>query len=154
MFDVTGHTPHRGLAALTACLVSFASATADDRAASVGVWKVVAVEMGGRQIDADFISRFQVAYRDDGSWEVFFKRLLVGAGASRNDEDASPKTFEMEVAGAAPTNPARYVGIYRVEGNTRQLCFVPDGRPRPDTFAAPRGSGRILVTLKRATRAE
>lgn len=132
---------------------SFA-ATPDDRAASLGAWRVMAVEMNGRQVDPEFTAMLEVAYREDGSWTVLFKGLPVGEGTSQNDPEASPKTFEMQTLGGKKTPPRKYTGIYRLEGDTRQLCFVIAGMPQPDTFTAPRGSGRILVTLKRSEKAE
>jgi uncharacterized protein (TIGR03067 family) len=126
------------------------SSAADDLAASAGSWNVVAVEMNGRLVDPEITSMLQMTYRDDGSWTVFFKGMRVGEGTSQNHPEASPKAFEMQTLGGTKTPPRRYVGIYRLEGDTRQLCFVIAGMPRPDDFTAPRGSGRILVTLKRA----
>ena len=127
---------------------------ADDRAASAGMWNVMAVEMNGRQVDPEITAMIEVAYREDGSWSVVFKGMAVGEGTSENDPEANPKTFEMETLGGKKTPPRKYSGIYKLEGDTRQLCFVIAGMPRPDTFTAPRGSGRILVTLKRPEEAE
>ncbi len=132
-------------------LAAPASLAFNDREASAGLWDVVAVEMNGRPVDPGLVKLLQVAYRDDGSWAVLFKRRPIGEGTSRNDENATPKTFEMQTLGGRKTKPRRFTGIYRLEGDSRQLCFVPAGMPRPDTFSAPRGSGRILVTLTRAT---
>jgi uncharacterized protein (TIGR03067 family) len=126
------------------------SSSPDDRAASVGSWDVVAVVMNGRPVVPEITSMLQIAYREDGSWTVFFKGMAVGEGTSENDPDSSPKTFEMQTLGGTKTPPRKYSGIYKLEGDTRQLCFVIAGVPRPDEFRAPRGSGRILVTLKRA----
>lgn len=121
----------------------------DDRALSAGPWSVVSVEMNGKPIDPELLSMLQVVYRADGSWAVLFKSLPVAEGRSTNRQDHSPKTFEMETLGSESMPPVRYTGIYRLEGDTRELCFVPDGKPRPDDFRAPRRSGRILVTLRR-----
>lgn len=140
-------------AMLVAVLLAIISAPAaladDDRAASVGSWDVVAVEMNGRHVDPEITSMLRIVYQQDGSWTVLFKGLPVGEGTSQNDPRPSPKTFEMRTLGGTKTPPRTYTGIYRLEGDTRQLCFVMAGMPRPDAFAAPRGSGRILVTLKR-----
>lgn len=151
-------TPAAPWVALAAALlvgppVGTASAP-DDRAASAGVWDVLAVEMNGRPVDAELVSMLRVAYREDGSWTVFFKGVPVGEGASVNDPEANPKTFEMQTLGGTRTPPRKYSGIYRLDGDDRHLCFVIAGLPRPDAFTAPRGSGRILVTLKRAGRVE
>jgi uncharacterized protein (TIGR03067 family) len=126
-----------------------AIAVADDRAASAGVWDVVKVEMNGKRLDDEFVAMLKIAYQSDGAWTVLFKGLVVGEGRSQNDPDTNPKTFEMETRGGTKTKPRRYTGIYRIEGDSRELCFVSDGMPRPDDFTAPRKSGRILVTLRR-----
>ena len=122
---------------------------ADDRSVSAGMWGVVTVEMNGKRLDDEFVAMLKIAYQADGAWTVLFKGLVVGEGRSQNDPATNPKTFEMETRGGKKTKPRRYTGIYRMEGDSRQLCFVSDGMPRPDDFTAPRKSGRILVTLRR-----
>lgn len=131
-----------------------AGTDADDRGGSVGGWEVVAAEVNGRPIDPELVSRLSVAFRQDGSWTVLFKSFPVAEGTSSNDQHANPKTFDVETVGSAaiePTRykPKRYKGIYRLEGDSRVLCFVPDGEPRPDAFTAPERSRRTLVTLRR-----
>ena len=126
---------------------------ADDRATSVGRWRVVAVEWNGRPVDPEILALLQVAYRADGSWAVLFKNLPVAEGKSTHCQDVTPKTFEMETLGSEGIEPSRYKGIYRVDGDARVLCFAPENEPRPDDFSAPRRSGRMLVTLERAAAA-
>ncbi len=134
----------------TACAQAPDSGAAqDDRAMSVGRWDVVSVEVNGKPIDPELVAMLQVVYRPDGSWAVFFKSLPVAEGGSTNRQDLSPKTFEMATLGSESMKPARYTGIYKFHGDTRVLCFVPDGKPRPDEFVSPRRSGRVLVTLRR-----
>ena len=123
---------------------------ADDRAVSVGMWDVQTVEVNGKQIDPELVALLQVAYREDGSWSVLFKGLPLAEGTSTNDQAAHPKTFEMETLASEHSAPQKVTGIYRLEDDTRQLCFVEAGQPRPDTFTAPRGSRRVLVTLRRS----
>ena len=123
----------------------------DDRALSAGRWNVVAVEWDGKPVDPEFLAMIQVVYQPDGAWSVLFKRLPVAEGKSTNHPDESPKTFEMHTLGSQGIPASRYAGIYRLDGDTRVLCIVPEGKPRPDAFASPRRSGRMLVTLKRAT---
>lgn len=121
----------------------------DDRAMSAGRWNLVAVEWDGNPLDQEWLARLQVAYRADGSWTVFMRRIPVAEGTSTNRQDVSPKTFEMETLGSEGIEPKRYTGIYRLEGDTRVLCIVREGTPRPDGFTAPRRSNRMLVTMKR-----
>lgn len=124
-------------------------AAQDDRTISVGRWNVIAVESNGKSVDPELIAMLSVDYRADGSWRVLFKSLTVAEGRSTNRQNESPKTFETETLGSESMKPVRYTGIYKSESDTRVLCFVPDGMPRPDEFLSPRGSGRVLVTLRR-----
>ncbi|MFM7291962.1 MAG: hypothetical protein ACKO6B_12135 [Planctomycetia bacterium] len=115
----------------------------------MGRWAVASVEWDGRPVDPGFLSLFQVLYAADGSWAVMFRSISVAEGTSTNHQELSPKTFEMETLGSQGIKPARYWGIYRLDGETRVLCIAPDGKPRPDQFEAPKRSNRMLVTLKR-----
>jgi uncharacterized protein (TIGR03067 family) len=123
----------------------------DDRATSVGRWNVVSVEWDGKPVDPEFLAMLQVAYDADGSWAVLFKNRVVAEGTSTNDQERSPKTFEMTTMGSNGIAPVRYAGIYRLDGNVRVLCIVHDGEPRPADFKAPKRSGRMLVTLRRSS---
>lgn len=140
------------LVAPVAAQQAAAPPAADDRAISVGRWRVVSVEWNGKPVDPEILALLQVVYRADGSWAVLFKKLPVAEGKSTHCQEVSPKTFEMETLGSEGIKPSRYTGIYRIDGDTRVLCLAPDGEPRPDEFAAPRHSGRMLVTLERAVK--
>lgn len=121
----------------------------DDQVASVGRWDVVAVEWDGRPVDQEWLARLHVAYRADGSWAVFLKRMPVAEGVSTIHQDVTPRTFEMQTLGSEGIQPSRFHGIYRLDGDTRVLCITREGTPRPDTFTAPPRSNRMLVTLRR-----
>lgn len=136
--------------ALAGARAAGTSPGADDRSLSAGCWDVVAVEWDGSPVDQELLSRLQVVFQADGSWVVLLRRIPVAEGTSTNRQDASPKTFEMATLGSEGIEPSRYKGIYRLDGDTREFCIVPDGKPRPDEFSAPMHSDRVLVTLKRA----
>lgn len=123
----------------------------DDRAISAGRWAVVKVEWDGKAVDSDFLALLHVAYRADGSWAVLLKSVTVAEGKSTTHQEALPKTFEMETLGSEGIQPTRYWGIYKLDGDTRVLCIVAAEKPRPEQFEAPKRSGRMLVTLKRAS---
>lgn len=142
------------LVALAAGRPSGEAALPDDRALSAGCWNVVAVVWDGTPVDRELLARLQVIFRADGSWAVLLRRTPVAEGRSTNRQDVSPKTFEMETLGSEGIEPVRYTGIYRLDGDTRVLCIVPAGTPRPGDFSAPRHSGRMLVTLERARDSE
>lgn len=135
-----------------AAVAGLGESVADDRAAAAGTWDVAAVVVNGKEVDPAAVAMLQVDYAVDGSWRVRAQGLALAEGTSTNDDQASPKTFDMETLATEPAKARRYVGIYRADDETRTLCFVEAGMPRPDTFDAPRGSSRILVTLKRAER--
>jgi uncharacterized protein (TIGR03067 family) len=143
-------TASTALVALAAGSTSPEVALADDRAISAGRWNVTAVESDGVPVDQEWLARLQVVYEADGSWAVHLRRIPVAVGRSTIRQDVSPKTFEVETLGSEGIKPSRFRGIYRLDGDVRVLCFVPEGTPRPDDFAAPRNSNRMLVTLKRA----
>ena len=122
----------------------------DDQKASAGRWDVVAVEWDGTPVDPEWLARLQVAYEADGSWAVFLRRMPVAEGRSTIRPDVTPKTFEMQTLGSEGIEPTHFHGIYRFDGDSRMLCIARAGTPRPDTFTAPRGSNRMLVTMRRA----
>lgn len=123
---------------------------ADDREVSAGHWEVAAVEREGKPMDQEWLARLRVVYQADGSWGVFLRRFPIAQGTSTNRQDVTPKTFEMATLGSEGVAPSRFHGIYRLDGDTRTLCVVREGTPRPDEFSAPHNSGRMLVTLRRA----
>jgi uncharacterized protein (TIGR03067 family) len=127
-----------------------ATVPCDDRALSAGRWDVAAVEWDGTPMDPEWLARFHVVYSADGSWAVLLKEMTVAEGRSTIRQDASPKAFDMETLGSEGIEPSRFTGIYRIDGDTRMLCIVRRGTPPPDDFSAPRNSGRMLVTLRRA----
>lgn len=144
----------------TGCMLAVAatgptrvSAAEDDRAISAGRWRVVAVEMGGKTLEPEFVSMLSVLYGADGAWAVLFKSIVVAEGSSTIDPSADPKAFEMKTLGPAraPDSGWRYSGIYEMHGNSRRLCAGPAGKPRPATFSTTRRNGQILVTLERIT---
>lgn len=143
-------TAASAVVAVAAGSTSRGAAPPDDQAFSAGPWHVVAVERDGIAMDQEWLARLQVVYQADGSWAVLLRRIPVAEGTSRIRQDVSPKTFEMETLGSEGIEPRRFHGIYRLDGDTRVLCIVREGAPRPDDFSAPRKSDRMLVTLKRA----
>lgn len=142
-----------GLFFAAATTPTFASSVEDDRSASAGRWRVVAVEISGRTLDPEFVSVLSVLYSADGGWAVLFKNIVVAEGTSTIDPSTEPKSFEMKSLGS-PHNPHSswsYSGIYEMHGDRRRLCVGPAGTPRPATFSTTRRNGRILVTLERIT---
>lgn len=65
------------------------------------------------------------------------------------DPTREPKTIDVFPDGG-PNRGQRAPGIYRLEGDTLVLCMAPPDGTRPDAFEAPSGSGRSLMTFRRA----
>ena len=150
------HGRGRYCAGATAAALLVAGATTfppadrpDDRAASVGRWRVVAVTMNGRELDPDLTAMLSSAYAADGTWRLFFRSLVVAEGVSSNHPDTVPASFEMRTLGHPPDDGRAYWGIYEMTADRRRLCFAAADQPRPTEFSAPRASGRTLVEFER-----
>ncbi|MCA9173548.1 MAG: TIGR03067 domain-containing protein [Planctomycetales bacterium] len=85
---------------------------------------------------------------DDGSWLIRVDGKEISKGASTFDATKQPKTIDFTPSEGGG-KCERHLGIYEIAENTRKLCFAPTGQPRPDKFAAPAGSKRLLVRFER-----
>ena len=127
----------------------------DDRELMAGEWRVVSVVRDGRRLDRSGMDRsgmvVTVVNGIDGQWHLLSEGLKIAEGFNGIDPTTTPKTLDL-VGVQASVDGLRgrqYLGIYEVTATTRRMCFAPAGRPRPDAFTSPEGSGRILVELER-----
>jgi RNA polymerase sigma factor (sigma-70 family) len=122
------------------------------------VWKGVAAEVDGAKVAPPPVWGFGrmggggIGIRDeyrphDGPNDVvfFFKHKL--------DASARPKAIDlMPVEGPAKGKTLR--GIYALEGDEFKICYVspcvpePEKKARPSEFAAPKGSGHVLLVFR------
>ena len=87
----------------------------------------------------------------DGAFVAQDNGEHMGAGTYTCDPKADPATVDMDEDGV--TTPCK--GIWKLERDTLTLCVSGDAKAgRPTAFAAPAGSERVLVTLKRVPKKE
>ena len=127
-----------------------AVAGVQDSATLVGTWRAVSIEADGNASRPEDAAKIKVVNTGDGGWTIFAEGKMVAKGTNELLSESAPKGIDFVVTETAdgPTM-RRHQGIYELEQDTRRLCFSGPGAARPAKFAAPQGSGQILVTLER-----
>jgi uncharacterized protein (TIGR03067 family) len=109
----------------------------------LGSWKLVAIEMRGKQ---QAVSN-QIRVFDYGRLAVkgpnFSKTIAVTIDSSKRP---AWMTF-------SPNQLGYYDSIYRVQGDTLQICMADANAPRPDHFATDRG-GKSSIGIHERHRPE
>lgn len=85
-------------------------------------------------------SEFRTYYCQDAAKDVHFRLFTADLTL-----DPAAHTFELTVRDGQKKGDRRH-GIYELSGATMKLCYGPIDKPRPTTFAAPKGSGVFLET--------
>jgi RNA polymerase sigma factor (sigma-70 family) len=128
-----------------------------DREVIRGNWKVVSVEVAGKEVlRAPASGRYSNLIIGDGRFRLdeatppaAFKYLLVDA-TYELDPFATPK--EISLRGRRGYLSEAQLGIYRWDGETLTLCFDRIGsRTRPKAFATGAGAAQTLLLLRRET---
>jgi uncharacterized protein (TIGR03067 family) len=127
----------------------FATGAWAQQASLAGAWTAVEAERDGAP--ATDVVGHRLTF-EGGSFEIAAPDgRQVYAGIFRSDASADPRAIDFrntqgEAAGAD------WAGIWRLEGTVLTIVDnAPDpSRPRPTDFAAPAGSGYILVVFQRA----
>jgi len=140
-----------GVAAV--CLFAAAGGADDkavrkDREALQGSWVAVSYESGDVKPPEEFLKKITVVVKDDG-WEVHFDADVI-KGTHTLDPSKKPKQFDGKITeGSGAGETIR--GIYEIDGESFRMCrgLQPENQ-RPEQFAAPADSGRLLVVWKRA----
>jgi uncharacterized protein (TIGR03067 family) len=114
-----------------------------------GTWKVVAMEVDGKEVAAENASKLTVINKADGSWSVESEGKEISSGKSDIDPTKKPKTIDF-MGTLGVFSGKEYLGIYELDKDTRQICFAEKANGRPAEFAAPAGSGRWLIKFERA----
>ena len=129
-----------------------AVAAATDSAGLVGTWRAVSIEADGNVSRSEDATKISVVNTGDGGWTVYADGKLVAKGTNELLPWSVPKGIDFivtEDANGPVPEQRRHAGIYELDAGTRRLCFAPPGADRPGAFAAPKGSGLVLVTLER-----
>jgi uncharacterized protein (TIGR03067 family) len=113
-----------------------------------GVWKVVAFEVDGKEVDENNAKKLTFINETDGTWKIESEGKEISSGKSDIDPTKKPKTIDfMPTSGVFSGN--EYVGIYELDKDTRRICFVEKTKERPTEFSSPAGSGRYLFKFER-----
>ncbi len=137
-----------GLAALIAGLIG-SSAIDDDRDWQQGTWTVEAFESAGVATPPEI--RATIERVVEGDHVVWKRQGKAFAGTTMTiDPAAQPKAIDL-VSDGGPQRGEPVLGIYRRDGDRLTVCMAARGDPRPSAFDAPKGSGRTLYVLRKAT---
>ena len=119
-----------------------------DRKQIEGTWRVIALVVNGDKASEEDANKLKVVNGSDGTWSLFSEGKEVSNGTSTIDPTKQPKSIDF-TATDAQGKVNRYLGIYKLDGNTRKMCFVASGKERPTEFASEPLSEIILVTFER-----
>lgn len=135
------------LAAVAVALLGGADAPKGDKAkeelaAFQGTWTISKLERDG----ADGLPK-------DATIEVVFKGTEFSSPNIRAtftfDRDKTPKTMDISYK-EGPAAGRTIKAIYKLEGESLTICRARgENDDRPGEFAAPAGSGKILLVLKK-----
>jgi len=129
-----------------------AVAGAQDSATLVGTWRAISIEADGNASRPEDTAKIKVVNTGDGGWTILAEGKMVAKGTNELLPGSVPKGIDFvvtETPEGAVTR--RHQGIYELEQDTRRLCFAGPDAARPTAFAAPKGSGHVLITLKRVS---
>lgn len=129
---------------LAGCGTNPAASEADDTRAWQGTWKLVSCVANGEP------------ERGDMRWVVDGDHYTIRvAGKSGGD----PYTFKLDPAQKhidvyhhdtpEGTYGGRLKGIYVIQGDSLKVCYDLKGQRYPESFDAPRGSGRGVYQFRR-----
>jgi uncharacterized protein (TIGR03067 family) len=111
-----------------------------------GTWHINRLEVDGQAMASDMLSGARIEVRGER-----FKSTGMGAvyeGTIELNASANPKQITMRFD-AGPEKGNANLGIYKLEGDSWQLCLATQGSVRPAKFATAPGTGFALETLVR-----
>ena len=113
-----------------------------------GTWALVSGERDGKKFTEEEVKKTMLFIKDD----TF--RIPESSVATSEDGtikiDPSKKPKEMDATtGSGPDNGKIWQGIYKLYGDTYEVCFAPPGKDRPTEFSSKAGSGYLLQIWKR-----
>jgi uncharacterized protein (TIGR03067 family) len=135
--------------ALAATAVATAADEKDDAnkkdlKALQGTWKVEKALRGGEEAPAGETEKSKFVFEGN--------KFMIDEGRPRKETatftlDATQKPKTIDLTFAMVKEAA--LGIYEVDGDTLKICFGGPGKDRPKKMESEKGSGLLLIVLKR-----
>ncbi len=112
-----------------------------------GTWHAVEAELGGKQIDEDFLSVITLSITKDEC------ELHIGGNADKGTLKFIPYVVPMAfdfTSNEGPNKGKTYKSIYKNTGGYLIICFNTESEERPKTFVSTAENHFHLVRYKRA----
>jgi uncharacterized protein (TIGR03067 family) len=106
-----------------------------------GTWVVVSVTEDGKETDKG--KDTQVVFKGK---TVTFK---TQGGEEKGTFTIDPKKKTIDITPERGRKGKTMKGLYRLKGDELKVCHTRQGKDRPTDFTAEKGSGNVLVALKR-----
>ena len=109
-----------------------------------GDWKVVTVQVGGKDL-RDQLPRKVVTFSGD-------KVTVMGDAEYKLDPSKTPKQIDVTVGEGpddGPDQKGTHPGIYKLDGDKLVIHQAQPGQDRPTGFESKEGTKTLLVTLER-----
>jgi len=118
----------------------------DERAKVIGTWKVTTIELNGNRLTEDDLADRNLTLSFMANGDLIIKRPDAEDDIAKwvLDPTTNPKSINV-------TNKDGKLekGIYKLTGNTLQLCYADPGNDRPTKFEAPEGFKGGLFIMKK-----
>ncbi len=112
-----------------------------------GSWQATyVVDLNGSRASADDIKNTRLVVQ--GNKFTLQTSTAVVKGTFTIDPTRSPKTIDFVLENQKPD--AKFLGIYRIDGDERSSCFSPPGKDRPGELD-PKATGYLQFGWKRQT---
>jgi uncharacterized protein (TIGR03067 family) len=114
-----------------------------------GTWVIEDGQKSGQPLPADTIGKVTATF-DSGKLTVTLASDIkeggpdVKKGTYSLNNQTDPRQIDIQM------NGAKGLGIYRIDGDSLQICMVDEGMPRPTEFKSPAGSRNDYAVFKRA----
>ena len=115
-----------------------------DKEMILGDWKVVTVQVGGKDV-RDKLPRKIVTFRGD-------KVTVMGDAEYKLDPSKNPKQIDVTVSEGpndGPDQKGTHPGIYKLDGDKLVIHQAQPGQDRPTGFESKDGTKTLLLTLER-----